>query len=341
MRVAVLMLNLGGPASLAEVRPFLKNLFADREIIRFPGGALGQKVFSSLLARRKAPSSAQNYAAIGGRSPLVDWTTRQGEGMRVLVEAEADVELLIQPCMRYWHPMAEAALRAAQAFGAEHIVAFKQYPQYSTTTTGGSLRDLLRTAGRLGVTTPITAIERWHEHDPYVAAVAECVREGLSQVPAELRTGTRIVYSAHSLPMKFVDAGDPYPDQIRRTTELVHARTGLANAFEIAWQSKVGPVRWLQPSSIDRIRALPGEGARDVVVVPIAFVNDHIETLQELDRELRHAAETAGMRTFVRAPSLNVRPAFLRAIADLLLDHLQTVGVRRRPTARSAPCIAP
>lgn len=336
MRIAVLMQNLGGPGSLAEVRPFLQNLFSDREIIRFPGGALGQRLFAWLLAKKKAPTSAQNYAAIGGRSPLVEWTTRQGEGMKALVEQQAPVELLIQPCMRYWHPTAEAALSRAREFGADHIVAFTQYPHYSTTTTGSSMRDLLRTKGRLGVATPLSTIEGFHEHPAYVAAMAECVCEGLEQVPQDLRAGARVVYSAHSLPLKFVEQGDPYPGQIRRTAELVHRETGLANPFEISWQSKVGPVRWLSPSSQDRIRALPGEGTRDVVVVPIAFVNDHIETLQELDLELRHAAGEAGMRTFVRAPSLNVRPAFLRALADILLEHLQQQGLLATATARSA-----
>lgn len=334
MRVAVLMLNLGGPATLAEVRPFLQNLFSDREIIRFPGGALGQRLFAWLLARRKAPSSSRNYAAIGGGSPLVAWTQQQGDGMQALVEAETDAVLTIEPCMRYWHPTAEIAVRRAAAFGAEHIVAFSQYPQYSTTTTGSSLRDLRRTAERLGIGIPITAIEQWHEHPSYIAAMAECVREGLAQVPPAQRGMARIVYSAHSLPMKFVDAGDPYPDQIRRTAELVHRATGIALPYEVSWQSKVGPVKWLSPSSVERIQALPGEGVRDVVVVPIAFVNDHIETLQELDRELRDEARAAGMRTFVRAPSLNVRPRFLRALADVLGEHLAANGLAKRAVGK-------
>lgn len=327
MRIAVLMLNLGGPSSLDEVKPFLRNLFSDREIIRFPGGRFGQRFFAWLLSTRKAPESRHNYSLIGGSSPLLCWTMEQGQGMQDLVQRELDVEVLPLPCMRYWHPMAEAALQSASDWGADHIVAFTQYPHYSTTTTGSSLRDLRRTAERLGVDVPITEITSWHDAPTYVQSLAECVVEGVKGVPAEHRAGCKVVYSAHSLPMKFVDEGDPYPDQVRQTAELVHSATGLDHPWEIAWQSKVGPIPWLEPSSIDRIRALPAEGVRDVVVVPISFVNDHIETLQELDLALREEAEKAGMRTFVRAPSLNARPSFLRALADVLFDHLRTQGL--------------
>lgn len=329
MRVAVLMLNLGGPANLAEVRPFLRNLFGDREIIRFPGGSLGQRFFAWWISKRKAGESARNYAAIGGGSPLLRWTEAQGVAMQERVESETDLEILPLPCMRYWHPRADAALQQAVESGAEHIVAFTQYPHDSTTTTGGSLRDLRRAATRLGVRIPITEITSWHDDPSYVAALAECVNDGMSQVPAEFQTDTRVVYSAHSLPMQFVDAGDPYPAQIRATAALVHAQSGLEQSYEIAWQSKVGPVTWLAPSSIERIRALPGEGVRDVVVVPISFVNDHIETLQELDLALAEEARHAGVRTFVRAPSLNLRPRFIRALADILLAHLRDQGVLR------------
>ncbi|MBI5851687.1 MAG: ferrochelatase [Planctomycetes bacterium] len=327
MRVAVLMLNLGGPANLGEVTPFLRNLFRDREIIRFPGGSLGQRFFAWWISRRKAAESARNYAAIGGGSPLLRWTRAQGDAMKRLVELETGLEIRPLPCMRYWYPFADEALREAVDGGAEHIVAFTQYPHDSMTTTGGSLREVRRVAARLGLRVPMTAITSWHDHPSYIAALADCVREGVGRVPFEFRPGARVVYSAHSLPMKFVDAGDPYPGQIRETAALVHAEAGLLQHYEIAWQSKAGPVRWLAPSSIERIRALPAEGVRDVVVVPISFVNDHIETLQELDIALAEEARRAGMRTFVRAPGLNLRAPFVRALADVLVAHLRAQGV--------------
>lgn len=327
MRIAVLMLNLGGPSRLDEVRPFLRNLFGDREIIRFPGGAAGQRLFAWWISRRKAPESRRNYAAIGGGSPLLRWTTLQGEAMKARVERSLPVEILPLPCMRYWHPRAAEALARAREWRAEHIVAFPQYPHYSTTTTGSSLRELRAEAAAVGLSTPITEIASWHDHGGYVEALAECVRAGVDEVPAERRAGAKVVYSAHSLPMKFVRAGDPYPEQVRATAALVHAQSGLPQRWEVSWQSKVGPLEWLGPGSIERIEALPGEGVRDVVIVPITFVNDHIETLQELDMDLRERAAAAGIRTFVRAPSLNVRPAFVDALAGLLGGHLREQGL--------------
>jgi ferrochelatase len=331
MRIAVLMLNLGGPQSLAEVRPFLQSLFLDREIIRFPGGALGQRLFAWLIARKKAHESRANYAAIGGRSPLLDWTRRQGAGLQELVQRESGVEILPLPCMRYWHPLAGEALQQAVAWGADHVVAFTQYPHYSQTTTGSSLAELRRAAARSGVRVPITEIRGFHDHPDYTGALAATVREASARLPAGAQA--KVVYSAHSLPMKFVRAGDPYPEQIRASAELAHQRSGVDLPFEVSWQSKVGPVEWLQPSTIERIQSLPGEGVRDVVVVPISFVNDHIETLQELDLALRDLAMPAGIRTFVRAEALNVRPDFLQALANILLAHLHAQGLL--PLART------
>jgi ferrochelatase len=327
MRIAVLMLNLGGPQSLAEVRPFLRQLFLDREIIRFPGGALGQRLFARLIARRKAHESEANYAAIGGRSPLLDWTRRQGAGMADLVRRQSGVEILPLPCMRYWHPLADEALQQAADWGAEHLVAFTQYPHFSTTTTGSSLAELQRAAARRGVRAPISAIRGFHDHPDYVSALAATVRDAVQRLPAQHRAQSKVVYSAHSLPMKFVRAGDPYPEQIRASAELAHRRSGCELPFEVAWQSKVGPVEWLQPSTIDRIRALPQEGVQHAAVVPISFVNDHIETLQELDLALAAEARAAGIRTFARAPALNVRPDFLQALANVLLAHLRSQGL--------------
>ncbi len=174
---------------------------------------------------------------------------------------------------------------------------------------------------------PISEIASWHDDAGYIDALSECVQEGMEAIPAETRAAAKVVYSAHSLPLKFVEAGDLYPDQIRATAALVHARSGLSQPYEIAWQSKVGPIPWLSPSSSERIQALPREGVRDVVVVPISFVNDHIETLHELDIELAEEARAAGIRNFVRAPGLNLRPRFLRALADILGTHLTVQGI--------------
>ena len=329
-RIGVLMLNLGGPARLADVRPFLHNLFSDRDTIRFPGGALGQRLFAFGLSRLRAPAVRRNYAAIGGGTPLICWTELQGRALAEQMRRRFGVEVVAVPCMRYWHPMAEAALRQLVDAGCDRIVAFSQYPQFSDATAGNSLRDVARTAKRCRIEVPRSEIGSFHDHPSYAAAVAECVVAGLEQIPVERRAAARIVYSAHSLPMSLVERGDPYPGHVRGSVAAVQRATGLPQQHEIAWQSKVGPARWLEPSTVDRIRALPAEGVRDALVVPISFTSDHIETLHELDVELAEDAAAAGLEGLWRAPSLNDRAAFAAALADVLAEHLGVAAVTAR-----------
>lgn len=324
MKVAVLMLNLGGPERVEDVRPFLRELFADREIIKLPGGPAGQWLLSRLIVWRRAPRSEANYAAIGGGSPQLRWTRQQGDGLAAIVQANRPgLSVRAFPCMRYWGPRAEDALAEAADWGAEHLVAFSQYPQWSRTTTGSSLSDLRRTMDRLGVRTPLSTIEAWAECPVFVQTLVELTREGIAASPAERPT---IVYTAHSLPQKVIDGGDPYADQVRATVAAVHAHLGDL-PMELTWQSRVGPIRWLSPSTRDRLTALPGEGVKDVVVVPVTFVNEHIETLHELDIELAQEAREAGMESFVRVPAPGVRPHFLTALAGLVQDHLDEHGL--------------
>ena len=242
--------------------------------------------------------------------------------MKRRVEARLPVELLPLPCMRFWHPRAATAVREAMDWGAEHLVAFSQYPQYSSATTGGSLTDLRRALESEGCQAPLTVISSWHCQPTYIAALAECVREGVAASASSDPAKLKIIYSAHSLPMSVVEAGDPYPDQVRETAAAVHRTASVPSDYEITWQSKAGPVQWLGPATTERIKALPGEGCEHVVVVPIVFINDHIETLHELDIQLAETAAAVGLR-FVRAPALNVRPTFLDALGEILGEHLE------------------
>lgn len=329
MKVAVLMLNLGGPKTLKDVKGFLMNLFLDRETIKFPGGRLGQQLFARLIVARKRRDSEENYRKIGGGSPLLQWTRDQGEGMRRLVEQEFDAEVLPLPCMRFWHPYTREALREAQEWSADHVVAFTQYPHLCTATTGSSLRELNRVSTSMQFPLPITEIAEWSDHPTYVQAVAETVLEGVAGSGARDPKEILVIYSAHSLPMNVVESGDPYPDKIRECVELVHRASGLDIDYEVTWQSKVGPVKWLAPSTLDRVKAVHSEGRRHIVVVPISFVNDHIETLEELDIGLAQTAAECGLG-FTRAPALNMSPTFIKALAEILGAHLEELGVRRR-----------
>lgn len=321
-KTGIVMLNLGGPATLDAVEPFLLELFADREIIHLPfQGWLGP-----FIARRRAPSVRRQYAAIGGGSPILRYTEAQGRG---LVERLDRLSPATAPhgfyvAFRYASPKSEDALRAMRAAGVERAVAFTQYPQFSCATTGSSLNELWRAVDRLGLRDAFawSVLDRWPVHDGFIDAVAECVREGLQGFPAEDRERVVLLFSAHSLPMRFISRGDPYPQEISASVYRVMERIGFSHPYLLAFQSKVGPVKWLGPSTPWVIERLAARGHKHVLVVPIAFTSDHIETLSELDRDYGNLARRLGITHYRRVPALNDRPRFLDALADLVHHHL-------------------
>ncbi len=320
---AVVMLNLGGPATLDEVEPFLLELFADREIIHLPF----QSALGPFIARRRAPKVRARYAQIGGGSPLLRWTQAQGQGM---------VERLDRLCpetaphkayvaFRYATPNAADALRHMQADGARRAVAFTQYPQYSTSTTGSSLNELWRAQRSAGLegTFQWSVIDRWPTQPEFIAAMTAAVRRGLEKFPQEERGDVLLLFSGHSLPMRVVEQGDPYPREVEASVRAVMQVLGYSHEHLLAYQSKVGPVRWMGPSTEEVIRRLGKQRRSGVLVVPIAFTSDHIETLHEIDIEYKELAEQSGIRRFERAPALNNDPLFLDALAKLVAGHLR------------------
>jgi len=322
IKTGIVMLNLGGPATLDAVEPFLLELFADREIIQLPlQGWLGP-----FIARRRTRSVQKLYAAIGGGSPIRRYTEAQGQGMVQRLDrlSSATAPHGFYVAFRYAAPKSEDALRAMQADGVERAVAFTQYPQFSCATTGSSLNELWRAADRLGLRDAFqwSIIDRWPVHDGFIAAMAETVREGLLGFPTADRDKVVLLFSAHSLPLSIVNRGDPYPQEIGASVHRVMERLGFSHPYLLAYQSEVGPVKWLGPSTERVIRLLGGRGHKHVLVVPIAFTSDHIETLSELDREYGHLAEQVGVTAYRRTPALNLRPDFLDALADIAHRHL-------------------
>lgn len=324
VKTGIVMMNLGGPADLTQVEPFLLELFADREIIQLPfQGWLGP-----FIARRRTPKVQALYRSIGGGSPILRYTEAQGRGM---VERLDRLSPETAPhgfyvAFRYITPKSEDALRAMAADGVERAVAFTQYPQFSCATTGSSLNELWRAAGRTGLERAFrwSVIDRWPVHPGFIAAMTETVREGLEQFAPEERDRVLLLFSAHSLPLHIVDRGDPYPQEIGASVQAVLEQLGVANRYLLAYQSEVGPVRWLGPSTERVIRRLGERGETRVLVVPIAFTSDHIETLSELDREYGELAHRVGITQYRRASALNDRPAFIDAIADLASEHLRS-----------------
>jgi protoporphyrin/coproporphyrin ferrochelatase len=321
-KTGIVMMNLGGPATLDDVAPFLLELFADREIIQLPF----QKWLGPFIARRRTPRVRDLYASIGGGSPILGYTRAQGRGMVERLDrlSPETAPHRFYVAFRYAKPKSEEALRAMHADGVERAVAFTQYPQYSCSTTGSSLNELWRAAGRTGLRDAFrwSIIDRWPVHPGFVEAMTDTVREGLEEFDPEERERAVLLFSAHSLPLDVIDRGDAYPQEVGATVQRVVERLGASNPYVLAYQSDVGPVRWLGPSTAQVIRRLGARGEKRVLVVPIAFTSDHIETLSELDREYGDLAHKAGITQYQRAPALNDRPLFLDALADIVREHL-------------------
>jgi ferrochelatase len=311
-KTGVLLLNLGGPEKPEDVRPFLYNLFSDREIIRL-GPSLLQKPIAAMIAWKRAPSSAANYRKIGGGSPIGRITTEQARALEQALAGDGD--FLVRPCMRYWHPFAETVLAEMVKAGVEELIALPLYPHYSRATSGSSLGDLRRWIRRSGCALPLREISSWPVQEDYITCMAARINEGLACFDGPVQ----VVYSAHSLPRQFIDEGDPYVEEILQTIEAVEARTGCKG--ELCYQSRSGPVEWLEPSTPDMLQTLAERGCRNILMVPISFVSDHIETLYEIDMLYRGQAEELGMR-LESTPGLNSDPTFIQGLRRLVLATL-------------------
>jgi ferrochelatase len=321
-KTGIVMLNLGGPATLDDVEPFLLELFADREIIQLPF----QQWLGPFIARRRAPRVRELYRSIGGGSPILRHTEAQGRGMVARLDrlSPETAPHRFYVAFRYVRPRSEDALRAMHADGITRAVAFTQYPQFSCSTTGSSLNELWRAADRTGLRDAFewSLIDRWPVHDGFIAAMTGTVRDGLEQFDPAIRDRVVLLFSAHSLPLRVIDRGDAYPQEIAASVQRVIESLGAPNPYLLAYQSEVGPVRWLGPHTEGVIRRLGAQGHKHVLVVPIAFTSDHIETLSELDREYGEVARQAGITDYKRVPALNDRPRFLGALAEIVRDHL-------------------
>ena len=321
-RVGVLLLNLGGPEQIEDVRPFLFNLFADPEIIRLPFPWL-QRPLAWLLSSSRAKRSQANYQQIGGGSPLRRITEEQAAALKQVL-ADRGTEANIYIGMRYWYPFTEEAVAQIKRDGIERLVVLPLYPHFSISTSGSSFRLLQQ----LWVEDPslqrivYTVVPSWYDRPGYNAAMADLIAQELDQL--DQPDQAHIFFSAHGVPVSYVEeAGDPYQREIEHCTELIMAALNRPNPHTLAYQSRVGPVEWLQPYTEDAIEALAHEGVKDLVVVPISFVSEHIETLQEIDIEYREIATESGIQGFHRVPALNTHPRFIADLADLVAEALE------------------
>ena len=322
-RIGVLLLNLGGPDKLEDVGPFLYNLFSDPEIIRLPVPWL-QKPLAWFISTRRTQTSQENYKQIGGGSPLKKITEAQAEALQAKLHDEGqDVSVYIG--MRYWYPFTEEAVAKIKRDGIDKLVILPLYPQFSISTSGSSFR-LLEQLWREDTDLQrldYTVIPSWFNHPDYLKSMADLIEQELQRFPEPDKA--HIFFSAHGVPLSYVEeAGDPYQKEIEQCTKLIMRTLNISNQYTLAYQSRVGPVEWLRPYTEDALEELGEKGVKDLLVVPISFVSEHIETLQEIDIEYREVAEDAGITNFQRVPALNTHPMFVDALADLVTKSLDT-----------------
>ncbi|HEY6369776.1 MAG TPA: ferrochelatase [Candidatus Sulfotelmatobacter sp.] len=315
-RVGIVLFQLGGPDRLEAIEPFLYNLFCDPDIIDFPFARIGRKPLAKLISTTRARKVQHHYATIGGGSPIRRHTERQA----LALEAELRDQGVDAHCfvaMRYWHPFTREAIEQLQAAACDEVVLLPLYPQYSFTTTGSSLNEWRRL---FKDDRPVRCVETFYRNTMYLDSVVEKVNEALSRFPVPERA--ELVFSAHSIPMSVVEKGDPYQRQIEETVRLLTERGGWCNPQCLCYQSKVGASRWLRPSLHQTLRQLADERVREMCVVPVAFVCDHVETLGEIDHEAREEAHGLGIVQFEMSAGLNDSAKFIKALGQLVQEAL-------------------
>ncbi|GKV03544.1 hypothetical protein SLEP1_g15828 [Rubroshorea leprosula] len=325
-KIGVLLLNLGGPETLNDVQPFLFNLFADPDIIRLPRlfGFL-QWPLAKLISVLRAPKSKEGYAAIGGGSPLRKITDEQADALKLALEVK-NMPVNVYVGMRYWYPFTEEAIQQIKRDNITRLVVLPLYPQFSISTTGSSIRVLQNSfredafLSRL----PVAIIKSWYQREGYIRSMADLIAKELERFakPEEVM----VFFSAHGVPVSYVeDAGDPYKDQMEDCIYLIMQELkarGINNDHTLAYQSRVGPVQWLKPYTDEVLVDLGQKGVKSLLAVPVSFVSEHIETLEEIDMEYKHLALESGIENWGRVPALNCTSSFITDLAEAVIEAL-------------------
>jgi len=315
-RVGIVLFQLGGPDTLEAIEPFLYNLFCDPDIIDFPFARIGRKPLAKLISTTRARKVQHHYATIGWGSPIRRFTEQQARALEAeLTNAGLDARCFV--AMRYWHPFTGEAIEQLRAAACDEVVLLPLYPQYSSTTTGSSLNEWRRL---FRADAPVYQVDHFYQHPAYLDAMVEKIEETLGRFSVPERA--EIVFSAHSVPMSVIEKGDPYQRQIEETVRLLMERGGWRNRHRLCYQSKVGASKWLQPSLHQSLHQLAAERVREVCVVPVAFVSDHVETLGEIDHEARAEARQLGITHFEMSSGLNDSPKFIRALGRIVMEAM-------------------
>ncbi|MFZ6032648.1 MAG: ferrochelatase [Melioribacter sp.] len=313
---AVVLFNLGGPDSLESVEPFLFNLFQDPDIFKIP---IGQKLFAKVISSRRAPKVIEEYKLIGGKSPINEWTEKQRSMLEEKLN-QTDSKYDVFVAMRYWKPFTDEVAHKVESGNYDHILLLPLYPHYSITTTGSSFNEWKRKYR--GPEDKLIYIDHYHTNDKYIAALNQRIDETIERFPENVRDKIVLVFSAHGTPVNLLKRGDPYSHQIKETMEAVMKARNYSHPYHLCFQSKVGPQKWLEPATDDMIEKLAEEGHKHLLVIPISFVSDHIETSFELDIEYRHVADECGIENYFVMTGLNDSPLFVEALYDLVVKNL-------------------
>ncbi len=329
MKVAIILFNLGGPDSPEAVQPFLKNLFSDPAIISLP--SFLRLPLASFISSRRAPKAKKIYDQIGGSSPILGQTEAQARALEEALGAGHEWRGYV--CMRYWHPMTEAVVRSVKKFGPERIVLLPLYPQFSTTTTGSSIKAWKAAVAAAKLAVPTQAVCCYPDEPGFVAASVDLLKQGLAEAGDR---PVRVLFSAHGLPEKIIQRGDPYQVQVERTAKAIADRIGGLD-WSVCYQSRVGPLKWIGPSTDTEVKRA-GQDGKAIVLYPLAFVSEHSETLVELDIDYRRVAGECGVPTYIRVPTVGTHPLFIAGLADRVRAVLAEPKVAVCHGATAMPC---
>jgi len=314
-QTAVVLFQLGGPDSLDAIEPFLFNLFMDPDIIDFPLARFVRRPLARFISSKRSKKVAVNYAAIGGRSPILDLTNAQASALEAELNKRFPARVIV--AMRYWNPLTAVAAEEARAGQFKEIILLPLYPQYSITTSGSSINEWNRQCERIGMNdVRQDIVHHFYDNPDYISAIVENVNATLTRFEGVPENEIHLLFSAHGVPVSIIEKGDPYQKHVEATVGLVLERGGWTCPRTLCYQSKVGPAQWLKPSLNETIDRLGAAGVRNVLVVPVAFLTDHIETLHEINIETRHRAKELGIARFEMMPALNNHPKLIKALAD-------------------------
>lgn len=310
-KIAVVIFNLGGPDSLEAVQPFLENLFNDPDIFKLPF----QKSLARFISKKRAPKVEEEYKLIGGKSPIGYWTELQRSMLEENLRSK-NFDVQVFTAMRYWHPLTEEIVKQINQINFDKIILLPLYPHFSISTTGSSFNEWKKFYK--GDQSKLRYINSYFKNEKYIQAINQRIDESLTQFPAEIREDIQLVFSAHGTPQSYIKKGDPYLCEIMTCVDEVMKARNHSLKHHLCFQSKVGPMKWLEPSTDKMIEELSSSGKKHLLIIPISFVSDHVETLFELDIEYRHVADACSIENYIVMKGLNDSQLFIEALSELV-----------------------